>query len=263
VINRETDCFDRVFAAAQSSKTLQTLTLFGGEKFKDQCDYYCSEIKKDGNLTNFRVTGNKGNYSRIFAIKIPGLFNTENASAAIVMSKTLGIDDLSIQAGLLKTEVLGRMTVLEGGGVTVIVDYAHNFLSFTKLYESLKSDYAGRKIISLGGAPGGKAHRRRKDFAEVVGKNSDYIYLTAEDPQYEDAVKICGEIAGYMPASPCEIIPDRAAAVEKAVSEAKPGEVIVLLAKGDENYQKINGIWEFYESDLKIAKRVLDERKLK
>ena len=257
IINRETDCFERVLKAAQSSDTLQALTLFGSEKIKDKCDYYYTDIKKDGKLINFRLIGNKNGYSQNFTLKIPGLFNVENAAAAAVMSISMGVDCESIKSGLLKTEVCGRMTVLENGEITVIVDYAHNFLSFTKLYESLRADYSGKKIISLGGAPGGKAYRRRKDFAEIVGKNSDHIYLTAEDPQYEDPVKICGEIAGYMPNVSYEIIPDRTAAVEKAVGGAKAGDVVVLLAKGDENYQKVDGKWEFYESDLKIAQRIL------
>jgi UDP-N-acetylmuramyl tripeptide synthase len=45
--------------------------------------------------------------------------------------------------------------------------------------------------------------------------------------------------------------------VERAISGANPGDVVVLLAKGAENYQKVGGKWEFYESDLKIAQRAL------
>ncbi|MCL2096076.1 MAG: UDP-N-acetylmuramyl-tripeptide synthetase [Oscillospiraceae bacterium] len=261
VINGETDCFERVLEAAKNSPALKKINIYGGEKIKDMCDYYYSDIKRDRNLTHFFVRSDKYNYSHKFTIKIPGLFNIENAAAAIVLCKTMGVDDESIRAGLFATSVPGRMNIIDNGDVTVIVDYAHNFLSFTKLYESLKFDYEGRKIISVGGAPGGKAFRRRKDFAEIAGKGSDYIYLTAEDPQYEDVVKICEEIAGYMPENtPREIIPDRGEAVEKAVKDAKPGDVIVLLAKGDENYQKVNGRWEFYESDLKIAQRALAQK---
>jgi UDP-N-acetylmuramyl tripeptide synthase len=177
------------------------------------------------------------------------------------MCKTLGIDDESIKKGLFKTEVPGRMTRFEHNGITVIVDYAHNLLSFTKLYETLKFDYPENRIISVGGAPGGKAYKRRKDFADVVGKGSDYIYLTAEDPQFEDVTEICKEMANYMPNTKCEIIPDRAEAVKKSIIKAKPGDVIVLLAKGGENYQKVKGEREYYESDLAIAQKVLFAKK--
>ena len=259
VINAEMDCFEQVLGAAKSSETLKRITLYGSEKYKDKCDYYYSEIKKDGDVLTFNVRNDKieNDYCESFAIRTYGLFNVENATAAIAMCKTLGVDCESIRRGLIKTEVPGRMNIIENNGVTVIVDYAHNFLSFTNLYESLVEDYSGRKIISVGGAPGGKAYKRRKDFAEIVGGNSDYIYLTAEDPQYEDVIKICEEIAGYMRDISYEIIPDRSEAVTKAVKNAVSGDVVVLLAKGTEEYQKVDGIMEPYESDLKIAQRIL------
>ena len=259
VINRETDCFERVLSAAESSKTLKQITLFGGEKVKDLCDYHYTDIAKENENLTFCIKNDKTDYCEKFMIRTFGLFNIENAAAAITMCLTLGIDDDSIRAGLVKTEIPGRMNVFENGGITVIVDYAHNLLSFTKLYESIKFDYPSKKIISLGGAPGEKAYRRRKDFADVVGKNSDYVYLTAEDPQFEDASAICAEIAGHMPDTPYEIIPDRAEAVKKAIRGAKPGDVVVLLAKGEENYQKVRGAYEFYESDLTLAKKYLFE----
>jgi UDP-N-acetylmuramyl tripeptide synthase len=259
VINRETDCFERVLAAAKLSPALKQITLFGSEKTRDLCDYYYCDIQKENQNLAFRVKNDKTGYTAKFSIRTPGLFNIENAAAAIAMCKTLGIDDTSIQNGLEKTEIPGRMNVIENKGITVIVDYAHNLLSFTKLYESIAFDYPGRKIISVGGAPGGKAYRRRKDFADVVGRASDYVYLTAEDPQFEDVETICAEIAGHMPNTPHEIVSDRAEAVKKAIRGAKPGDVVILLAKGGENYQKVRGQYEFYESDLTIAQNILFE----
>ena len=267
VINRETDYFERVLEAAKNSETLKQITLFGSEKVKDECDYYydINNIKKDKDGLVFYINNEKLNYREKFEIKTFGLFNIENAAAAVSVCKTLGIDDESIRKGLVKTKVPGRMAIFanEKSGVTVIVDYAHNLLSYIRLYESLKLDYAGRRIISVGGTPGNKAPGRRKDFANIVGKNSDYIYLTSDDPNYEDTVKICEEIAGYMPdcySDKYEIIPDRVAAVTKAVKSAQPGDVIALIGKGAENYQKINGKPERYECDLNLAQRLLFEK---
>ena len=183
-----------------------------------------------------------------------GRFNVENALAAIVVSKELGISDEDIAYGIENTEVKGRMNIFEKDGVTVIVDYAHNKLSFTALYNSLKLDYPGRKIISVGGGPGGKAYARRKDFGEIVGSNSDYIYLTAEDPQFEEVKDICEDIASYIEKGKYEIVEDRKEAVEKALTNAEEGDVVVLLAKGEETYQKVRGVFTPYESDLSLAK---------
>ena len=52
-----------------------------------------------------------------------------------------------------------------------------------------------------------------------------------------------------------EIIEDRRAAVVKALSKAKEGDVIVLLAKGAEPFQKIQGNLVQYESDIELARK--------
>ncbi len=252
VINADTNEFDIIMNACKDKK----VTLFGTD---NRADFYYKNIVKEKHGFSFDVINEKQGYINNFKITMQGRFNIENAMAAITMAKTLGIDDNSISNGLLKTQVQGRMNVFDEKGITVIVDYAHNSLSFNKLFESLKLDYRGRRIICVGGAPGEKAYKRRKDFGVIVGDNSDYIYLTAEDPQFEDVKDICMEINKYIEDNAkYEIIEDRKEAVEKAISNAKEGDVIVLLAKGAETYQKVKGIFTPYESDLAITKRMLE-----
>ncbi|MBR1883698.1 MAG: UDP-N-acetylmuramyl-tripeptide synthetase [Clostridia bacterium] len=251
VINRDMDYFNIVMARAKNVKVVT----YGKD---NKADYYITNVVKKDVGFSFNVANDKLNYCGEFEIKMQGRFNTENALAATTMAKVLGVDDESIRKGLLKTEVMGRMNVFEKSGITVIVDYAHNALSFSKLYESIKLDYPGRRVISVGGAPGGKAYKRRQDFGEIVGMSSDYIYLTAEDPQFEEVSKICADIAAYIPEkTKYEVIEDRTEAVEKAIKNALEGDVVVLLAKGEEDYQKVRGVFTYYESDLKIAKRML------
>ena len=252
VINRETDYYEAVENAAKNADKIIT---YGTEKSKEKSDYYVTNIRNDGEYIVFTV--NSKDYSHDFKIKMKGRFNVENALASIVISHIHGVPDNIIEKGLLKTEVQGRMNVFTKNNVTVIVDYAHNKLSFTKLYESLKADYPQRRIISVGGGPGGKAYARRKDFGQIVGSNSDFVYLTAEDPQFEAVKSICEEIASYTKC-PYEIIEDRKMAIEKAIGQANPGDVIVLLAKGEETYQKVKGVFVPYESDLVIAKQLLE-----
>lgn len=251
VINRETQYYDAVVLAAKNAKKIVT---FGSDKFKDSCDYYVDNIQKNEDGIVFRV--NAKDYTHQFKINMHGRFNVENAMASIVVAHLLGVSDEAIEKGLATTRVQGRMSVFKKSGITVIVDYAHNKLSYSKLYESLKLDYPGARIISLGGSAGGKAYNRRKDFGEIVGKNSDYIYLTAEDPQFESVKAICLDMANYIDC-PYEIIEDRKQAIEKAIGQAKTGDVIVLLAKGEEKYQKVRGKLAEYESDTAIVKRLL------
>ncbi len=248
IVNKNTDGFDTIMAVCKDNNV--AVTTYGTDS---NANYYFDNVNKKQNGFSFNVKNNNG-YDKRFEILIDGRFNIENAVAAITIAKTMGVDDDSIQRGLIETKVEGRMNVFNKNGITVIVDYAHNKLSFTKLYESIKLDYPGRKVISVGGGPGGKAYARRKDFGTIVGENSDYIYLTAEDPQFEEVKDICGYIAGYIPNGKYEIIEDRKEAVLKALSSAKEGDVVVLLAKGEELYQKVRGVFIPYESDLELAR---------
>jgi len=250
IINRETDFFETVRDNAASAERIIT---YGTEKSRLTADYYVDNVEKQDK--GFKFVVHNGENSKEYKISIAGRFNVENALAAIVVAKSYNIPDEYIERGLMKTEVQGRMNVYEKDGVTVIVDYAHNKLSFTKFFEALKLDYPGRRIITVAGGPGGKAYARRKDLGEIAGDASDYMYLTEEDPQFEETVDICRDIATYVKC-PYEIIESRKEAVETAIKNAKPGDVVALLAKGEEDYIKIRGTFVPYESDVKIVKRL-------
>lgn len=107
----------------------------------------------------------------------------------------------------------------------------------------------------MAGGPGGKSYARRRDLGEIAGSASSYMYLTEEDPQFESIEDICRDIATYVKC-PYEIVLDRTEAIEKAVKNAKPGDILALLAKGEEDYQKEKGVFVPYESDIKIIKRL-------
>ena len=258
IVNREMDHAQRVLEHARAHA--QRVLTFGRLETADWDDDDCwilRDIQKEEQ--GFTFTTSHGLEQDSWRIRMAGRFNVENALAAILAAKALGIDDQSIREGLLQNEVQGRMNLFEKDGVTVLVDYAHNFLSFQKLYESLKADYPGQRIVVVVGCPGGKAQLRRRDIGTLSGQNADYLYLTAEDPQFEDVRSICEEIASFVKpyGTPYEIIEDRAQAVEKAITTAQKGDVIVLAAKGEEVYQKVRGEYVYYESDLAIAKRLL------
>lgn len=258
IVNREMDHAQRVLEHARAHA--QRVLTFGRLETADLDDDDCwilRDIQKEEQ--GFTFTTSHGLEQDSWRIRMAGRFNVENALAAILAAKALGIDDQSIREGLLQNEVQGRMNLFEKDGVTVLVDYAHNFLSFQKLYESLKADYPGQRIVVVVGCPGGKAQLRRRDIGTLSGQNADYLYLTAEDPQFEDVRSICEEIASFVKpyGTPYEIIEDRAQAVEKAITTAQKGDVIVLAAKGEEVYQKVRGEYVYYESDLAIAKRLL------
>ena len=251
VINKNTDYLEYILSKIKG----KNIIFYGTES---TADYYVSNIEKEQDGFKFTVINEKEEYKHNFKLKMPGRFNVENALAAIVIAKLNNIDDKSIEKALETTRIEGRMNIIEEKGITVIVDYAHNGYSFDKLFKSIKIDYPNRKIISVGGIVGGKAFNRRKEFGQIVGDNSDYIYLTADNPQFESVRDICLEIAKYIKdKDKFEIIENRKEAITKAINNANKGDVVVLLAKGGEKYIQINNVNIEYEGDMEIARQVL------
>ena len=252
IVNGESDEIKRVMEAA-TEKSKKVITYGTSNRF----DYYTDNIIRHDDGYTFDV--NKGDYKKNFKITIQGRFNVENALAAIITAKELGIDDESIYNGLEATKVVGRMNIFENNGKTVIVDFAHNYVSFLRLYESIKLDYPDKNIVVLFGCVGGKSYNRRRDVAVLAGRNASYIYLTADDPQFEDVKTICDNIAMYIKpfGVSYEIIEDREVAIKTAIENADKNDIIVIAGKGEENYQKIKGKSVPYPSDITIVKECL------
>lgn len=250
VINRETNYYEAVRDAAKNAKKVIT---YGPEKIKNEVEYHFTNLRKEEGFLAFDVI--KDNNKETYRTKMFGDFNVENATAAIIIAKELGVEFEDISMGIEKTTVSGRMNIFTTGDKTIIVDYAHNKLSFEKFFDAVKKDYKEREIVAVFGAPGGKAFGRRKDMAEVASKYCDYIYLTADDPQFENVRDICNEMASFITCH-YEIIEDRKQAIKKAFETMKEDAVLCLLAKGEDKYQQVRGKFEDYESDVEIAKNI-------
>lgn len=250
VVNYETDYLDSVLYAAKDAEKIIT---YGSEEHKDKVDYYYTNIRKEDGLLTFDLVGKTE--TNTFKTSIMGNFNIENATAAIIVAQHFKVPIIDIQKGLLETRVSGRMNVFEKDGKTIIVDYAHNKISFEKFFEAVRTDFPEANIYSLFGAAGGKAFGRRKDISEVASKYCKKIFLTADDPAFERVIDICNELSMFITCDK-EIIEDRKEAIEKAYNDMKKGDVLCLLAKGEDKYQLTKGVFVPYESDIKIAKEL-------
>ena len=195
---------------------------------------------------------------------IPGLFNVENALAAITCARLLDVPENAIARGLAQLRVPGRMEVVASADrrVVAIIDYAHNQLSYQALFSSVQKEYPGRRIIALFGAPGDKAVERREALPRIAGQYADLIIYTEEDPAHERVEDICAELASNTPAGVEHLtICDREEAVAHAIRDAyaHDGEsVVLLLAKGDETRQHRGDEYPEVKSDLALARELIE-----
>lgn len=253
IVNLDSDFSERILEEAKSSKKMIT---FGLNK---NADIYGYDIKKQGGEIHFKVKTNS--FDDEFVLTVPGLFNVENALAAIGVCMTFEIPLKHIKAGLKKARSSGRMEIYHTADMSkiAIVDYAHNKLSFTKLYQSIAEEYKGREIITVFGCPGGKAYNRRIELGDLAGRYSDKVYLTAEDPGYEEVGSISADIAVHVNKHECECycIDDRGEAIEQAIKNAAPNSIVLITGKGNETRQKIKSEYVPCKTDVEYAKIAL------
>lgn len=252
VVNLDSDCVDRMLARAQAAETITTISLSD-----PAADYRAENIRNTCSGSEFTVDGER------YETALLGRFNVENALAAIATAKLLGIGQASITKGISHTKVKGRMEVYRSADDRVIgiVDYAHNRLSFEKLFSSLRQEFPGYRIVAIFGAPGGKALQRREELGTVAAGYADDIFLTAEDPGFERVVDICTEIGSYVEKQnrPYTIFEERGEAIRTAVENARGKTLIVMTGKGNETFQKIEGRYDETLSDVEYIIQYLEK----
>ncbi|MGO5021855.1 acetylglutamate kinase [Lawsonibacter sp. LCP25S3_G6] len=256
-VNLDCEHADRILAAAQGAgKPVYTFS-----QKNEQADVYASQVRKRGNDILFRVRTRR--FFREFRLTMPGLFNVENALAAIAVCEGLQIPERCIYVGLMKARVPGRMEVYSNADDTVIaiVDYAHNRMSFETLFRSVQAEYPGRRVVTVFGCPGKKALDRRKDLGEISGKYSDLVILTEEDSGEEDTLDICRWISQYVAKENCEysIEPNRGEAIRQAILGCHAPSVLLITGKGAETRQKRGNQYIDTPSDVDYVHTFLQE----
>lgn len=254
VVNLDTDHVDEVLARAASCERIVTFSASG----RMEAAVWASDIATS--LGRVQFCAHTPTWEASVQLAMPGLFNVDNALAAIAIAELAGMDRERIVDALARAQVPGRMELLvpaaEDGSeprVVGLVDYAHNKLSYQGLFSSLAKEFPGWRIIAVLGAPGGKAQERRYELPQEAARWADRLIFTEEDPAHEDPAAICAEMAAATPAgTPYEIICDREAAIRRAVELACSSDeraLVALLGKGDEALQHVGSSFVPYRTD--------------
>lgn len=252
--------FANGFRQENAGNGVTDLSVNGGiVKAAGEPDIYGYDIKAGNRDITFKVRSDS--FDREFKITMHGLFNVANALAAIAMSYALNIPLDSIAEGLKKAHAAGRMEIFTSPetGLNVIVDYAHNKLSFESLFTSMIKEFPEKKISIVFGCPGRKALGRRRELGEIAGKYSSMVYITEEDAGEEPVLKICQEIQKHVEAQGCncEIITDRCEAIRRAIADADENTLVLITGKGRETRQKRGLKYIDTPSDVEYVKEFL------
>ncbi|CAN5292818.1 UDP-N-acetylmuramoyl-L-alanyl-D-glutamate--2,6-diaminopimelate ligase [soil metagenome] len=193
---------------------------------------------------------------------LPGRFNVMNVLGAVAAVRALGVDDATIVAALPEAgRVPGRFEpVDEGQEFAVLVDYAHTPDSLENVLTAARPLTAGR-LVCVFGCGGDRDRGKRPQMGEISARLADHTIVTSDNPRSEDPVAIVDEIlAGIEDRSTTEAIVDRHAAIERAITLARPGDVVVVAGKGHEQGQEFEDGRKLPFDDVSVAREALRAR---
>lgn len=222
-----------------------------------QADYVVGNVNATAAGTqHFELT--HGQSTIAVDLNMPGEFNATNASLALAIAEEIGVDPRTVAEGIAGVGVPGRMERIDAGQAFVaVVDYAHKPAAVAAVLDTIRAQVPGRVAVVLG-AGGNRDMSKRPIMGAEAIKRADLLIVTDDNPRDEDPALIRASIvegahkalhtvhAGEQAPEILEI-GDRAAAINKAVQWAKPGDAVVIAGKGHEVGQLIAGVQHHFD----------------
>lgn len=181
-----------------------------------------------------------------------GRFNVANLLAAIATAVALEISLERIANVIPQLQgAVGRMQRVPSANGCFIVDYAHTPDALSQVLASLKTHCKGQ-LWAVFGCGGDRDAGKRPLMAQAGLAGADKVVLTADNPRTEDPNLILQDMQAGMTSEQYQrthIEPARQTAIEYAVKQAAPADIVVIAGKGHETYQEINHVrYDFDDS---------------
>jgi UDP-N-acetylmuramoyl-L-alanyl-D-glutamate--2,6-diaminopimelate ligase len=192
-------------------------------------------------------------------IPMPGRFNVLNALSAWAAARALGVPAEALAAALPgASRVPGRFEpVDEGQPFAVLVDYSHTPDSLENALRAARELASGRVIVVFG-AGGDRDRGKRPLMGEIAARLADVALVTSDNPRSEEPAAIVAEIlAGVPEPEGVETDVDRRASIQRAMTLAEAGDVVLIAGKGHEQGQELAGGRKEPFDDVAVAREAL------
>jgi UDP-N-acetylmuramoyl-L-alanyl-D-glutamate--2,6-diaminopimelate ligase len=184
------------------------------------------------------------------ASPLVGEHNVMNLLAAAGVGVALGMAPEAIGRALGSVgSVPGRFERVEAGQpFLVVVDYAHTPDALERTLETARKLVGPQGRLGVVFGCGGDRDRgKRPLMGAIAARLGDHVWITSDNPRTESPEAIIADIVAGIPAKgpgdPAvdrhETLPDRKAAIQRALGWAHTGDVVVIAGKGHETYQVI------------------------
>ena len=229
--------------------------------YKEYADYFVNalEIKPFDRGYHLSVATPKG--SGHFNLPLLGRFNVANALSVLT---TLLITQFSFDDAIKSLSAIhsvdGRVEIItEESKPVVVVDYAHTEQGLLSICQ-LARDHFNGDVWCVFGCGGDRDRSKRPLMAKAAEKYADRIIVTTDNPRHEDPQAIIDEVlTGFSSLENVEAVLDRHQAIDIAITNAQPGDVVLLAGKGHETSQIVGDVHIAFD-DRRIARELLSAR---
>ncbi|MTI81412.1 MAG: UDP-N-acetylmuramoyl-L-alanyl-D-glutamate--2,6-diaminopimelate ligase [Firmicutes bacterium] len=237
-----------------------TVVTYGLNK---NADVSAKDVLVTARGVSFITTGKFGEHN--LNLKLTGKFNVYNALAAFTLGMAQGFDAETVITALEGVNgVAGRFELVDlGQPFGVVVDYAHTPDGLKNILETARQVTENR-LISVFGCGGDRDRTKRPIMGELGTTLSDHAVITSDNPRTENPNSIIKDILeGVKKSADWQqkhtVIEGRRDAINHAIKDAQPGDVVVIAGKGHETYQVI-GTTKYDFDDREVAANALKER---
>lgn len=223
---------------------INTVSLIDTEKFIDRLESPKLKLIKTKNF----------NGNEFLAVE----YNKKNMSLALDLMGSIGVDEKDIPLGKIHAPP-GRFNILNYKKGHIVIDFAHTPDALKNICLEIKTSFPDFKLITVFGCGGNRDKVKRPLMGRAAVANSDYVYVTSDNPRFEKPKEIINDIIVGLELNKFEVEPDREAAIMKALSRSEK-QIVLIAGKGHENYIDQNGVKRPY-SDLEVVKRIIKNDK--
>lgn len=229
---------------------------------------YGKDKENDIHIKNFKIRPHNTDITLVYKEKeysftspLLGDFNVYNLCAGLLLALTQGKTMEELIPNIKKIKVSGRLELIDRGqDFYVMVDYAHTPNGISNLLNFVHTLDINRSIVVIGSA-GERDYLKRPIMGKTVCDNASYAIFTYEDPRSEEPIDIINMLIKDIKEdhNNYEIVVDRAKAIKRAINIAHKKDMVLILGKGNETYEKLKDR-TIYFNDFEEAEKALDER---
>lgn len=247
ILNND-DCYSRKIIQNCNAKVITYGLSSNSDIYPTQYSFSAYGLKAEVSIFNDIIN---------ISTTLVGKYNLYNILSSIAAAHLCGISLREIESSLNKSIYIpGRLeTVYNESGKTIIIDYAHTPDAFENVLKSI-SELNYKKIVTVFGCGGNRDISKRAPMASIAEKYSTEIIVTSDNPRNENLEKIMKDIQSGFRLDNHIFINDRSEALQHAIKRLSAGSLLIILGKGVENYQEINGIKVPYDERKTILETI-------